>query len=503
MAAGRDASFGLDDLPDVYTLGPARLTAGLDRHSCVDLRAHYAVHGPLTPQSIDQLIRLAADVALTGRGGAGFPFARKLQAVRRSVQEHGVAPVVVVNATEGEPGSWKDKVLLGRAPHLILDGAALAAHALGATAIVVAIADGEPGARSIVSAVNQRRLPAATRVASLPHRFISGEGGALVRGLNGETPVPPGIKVRASDSGVGGAPTLLSNAETYAQLAVATRLGPRRYASVGTPDEPGTVLLTVTGAAARPSVVECPTGTVLGDLLRAHGSPIGPGVLVGGFHGRWIAADVADTVRLSRAGLARAGGTLGAGVVVPLPAGTCPLGETARVVQYLADQSAGQCGPCRMGLPNLASAMVALLAGVGDPAAVRAAAATVRGRGACHHPDGTADFAVSSLDVFADDLAAHRTARGCGRPVAGVLPLPRTVTAGSRRLQVDWTRCEGHGLCAHVAPELIQLDAHGFPTVPEIALPTALENAGRRAVARCPALALRLADDPARRPSPS
>src|SRR4051812_46717984 len=193
----------------------------------------------MPPLTLIDLVELAERISLRGRGGAGFPFGRKVRAVVESAQRRRTGTVVVVNATEGEPGSWKDKVLLSRAPHLILDGAALAAHALGATAIIVAVAEGEPGAQSIASAVRQRRLPAATRVVSVPHRFISGEGGALVRGLNGETPVPPGVKVRASDNGVDGAPTLLSNAETYAQLAIAARLGPQRYASVGAPGEPG------------------------------------------------------------------------------------------------------------------------------------------------------------------------------------------------------------------------------------------------------------------------
>ncbi|HET9516279.1 MAG TPA: ferredoxin, partial [Actinoplanes sp.] len=98
---------------------------------------------------------------------------------------------------------------------------------------------------------------------------------------------------------------------------------------------------------------------------------------------------------------------------------------------------------------------------------------------------------------FGDDVAAHQVGRGCGRPVLGVLPVPRATTSGTWRLAVDWTRCAGHGLCAHVAPELIRLDAHGFPVVPEETLPAALEKVGRRAVARCPALALRLAGDPA------
>jgi len=95
--------------------------------------------------------------------------------------------------------------------------------------------------------------------------------------------VPPGRKVRASERGVGGQPTLLSNAETYAQLAVLAMLGPAGYATAGTRDEPGTTLLSVGGCAARPAVVEVPLGAVL-DICEA-----GPaaGVLVGGYHGMW------------------------------------------------------------------------------------------------------------------------------------------------------------------------------------------------------------------------
>ena len=479
-------------VPVATALGPARLTAGFDRFRRLDLRAHRRVHPPLEPHDLARLIALAREIGLTGRGGAGFPFARKLEAVADSVRRQGTAPAVVVNATEGEPASWKDKVLLTRAPHLILDGAVLAARALDADRLVVAVADDGVGEQSVTDALAERSMAGHTRVVRVPHRFISGEGGALVRGINGLTPVPPGVKVRASDRGVDGAPTLLSNAETYAQLAIAVRLGARGYAAIGTPDEPGTVLLSVTGSAGRPSVVECPSGTPLRDVLAGCRAPVGPGVLVGGFHGRWLGPDAAYRAEVSRAGLARVHGVLGAGIVVPLGDGTCPVGEAARVVGYLAEQSAGQCGPCRLGLPELARRMAALLTGGGEPGPVRAAAAAVRGRGACHHPDGTADFVLSALDVFAADVAAHAAGHGCGLPVRGVLPLPRPVADGTRRLAVDWTRCEGHGLCAHVAPELIELDGMGYPRIPDRPLPTALEKPARRAVAMCPALALRL-----------
>ncbi|MEV0274328.1 NADH-ubiquinone oxidoreductase-F iron-sulfur binding region domain-containing protein [Hamadaea sp. NPDC050747] len=480
-------------LPEVAVIGPRRLTAGLDRLHRLDLRTHNEVHGALRPLSLDNLADLAELIELRGRGGAGFPFARKLRAVVASARRTGAGTVVVVNATEGEPASWKDKMLLARAPQLILDGAALAAYALRATEIVIGVADDGVSSRSVLAALAERSMPAATQVVAVPHRFISGEGGALVRGINGEVPIPPGRKTRASDSGVRGLPTLLSNAETYAQLAMAARLGPDGYSRLGTAAEPGTVLLTVGGAVATPYVVEVPLGTPLADVLDLCGVLAGPGVLVGGFHGKWITARAARSAQVSREGLAAVGGVLGAGVILPLSADTCALGEAARVVQYLAGESAGQCGPCRMGLPDVARALTSLTVGGGAAArdTVRLAAGAVRGRGACSHPDGTSRFAVSALETFADDLAAHLDGDGCGNPVKGILPIPGDDATGGR-LTVDWTRCDGHGLCAHVVPELIRLDANGFPAFPDTAVPPWLRPGAWKAVAMCPALALRL-----------
>ncbi|RKR87529.1 NADH:ubiquinone oxidoreductase subunit F (NADH-binding) [Micromonospora pisi] len=479
-------------VPPVATFGPARLTAGFSEFGRLDLLAHEEVHGEVDWLSIDGLIKLTEGMQLKGKGGAGFPFARKVQAVLDSARRQALAPVVVVNATEGEPASWKDKVLLTRAPHLILDGAAMVAYALDADEIVIGVADDGIGEASLAAALAERQMPVPTGIVTVPHRFISGEGGALVKGINGEAHIPPGVKKRASDSGVAGMPTLLSNAETYAQIAIGARLGPYEYAAVGTEDEPGTVMLTVTGAAKRPAVVECPAGTPLADILRLCEVPDGPGVLTGGYHGRWISAESAAKVLISRKGFAAVNGTLGAGIMIPLGEDTCPLGEVAQVVQYLAGESAGQCGPCRLGLPDLARSVDLIVAGTTAADTVRAAAGEVRGRGACSHPDGTARFATSALEVFAEDLAAHATRDGCGRRVKGVLGLPTSPETVSSRLSVDWSRCDGHGLCAHVVPEFIRLDGNGFPAFPPTPVPTWLEAGARKAVRMCPALALRL-----------
>jgi NADH:ubiquinone oxidoreductase subunit F (NADH-binding)/ferredoxin len=483
---------------DVLCIGQARLTAGLGRFQRIDLTTHQAVFGPLPRLTIDQLIEMAEQVGLRGRGGAAFPVARKLRGVLQSARERRKRTVVLVNGTEGEPGSAKDKTLMLRSPYLVLGGALVVARALRAKQIVVGVTRADVASSLSDAAMAEPDLKRLVRVVRVPDRFVSGEGGALVNAVNGKAALPPGRKTLPSDSGVDELPTMLSNAETFAQIAVLAMLGPEGYASAGTPEEPGTVLLTIGGSAERPAVVEVPSGLPLGYALDLCSASPADGVLVGGFHGMWLPTDAAYRVPVSRAGLAAVDGTLGAGVVLPLGEGTCPLGEVARVAGYLAKESSGQCGPCKLGLPGIARSLAALADGSGGVDALdtaRRGAAAVRGRGACAHPDGVFRFVLSALDVFSDDLTAHLFRGTCGRPVQGVLPLPPE--QGQTRLTVDWTRCRGHGLCAHLVPELVQLDAQGFPVFLDMPVPHWLRTEAQQAVRMCPSLALRLNTRPA------
>jgi NADH:ubiquinone oxidoreductase subunit F (NADH-binding)/ferredoxin len=478
--------------PEVLSIGPARLTAGLDRMERIDLDTYQSIFGQLPRLTVEQLIAMAQEVDLRGRGGAAFPVARKLAATAAASRARKRRPVVVVNGTEGEPGSYKDKLLLRRSPFLVLGGALLAAWALGAREIVIGVTDADLGRSLSELADAEPDLRRMLLVVLAPDRFVSGESSALVSAVNGRPARPAGRAVRASESGVDSRPTLLSNAETFAQLAVLALLGPENFASTGTPEEPGTVLLSVSGAAARPAVVEVPAGLPLGQVLDLCGAAPRDGVLIGGYHGMWLPPEAADHVPVSRAGLAAAGGTLGAGIVLPLGSDTCAMGEVARVAGYLAAESSGQCGPCKLGLPAIARALAAVADGSGGVEALDAArrsAAAVRGRGACGHPDGVFRFVLSALDVLTEDLTAHLFRGTCGRPVRGVLPLPADE---ARRLAIDWTRCRGHGLCAHLVPELIQLDRQGYPVPLDMPVPPWLEREARQAVEMCPALALRL-----------
>lgn len=506
-------SVSLPDVPEVRVVGLPVLTSGFDLVERLDLAMHLKVHGPLEPIAGEPLAALAEQVSLRGRGGAGFPFTKKLRAVAEAAIRRGVRPVVVVNGSEDEPACRKDTVLINRAPHLILDGALLAAEALGARTLVVGVTrdSTEASMRAALAERglgNRRGSGLRARVQRNPVRMVTGESSALVRSADGGPPLPPGRKAHTSEAGVGGAPTLLSNAETFAQLAVAARTGADRYRRTGLRDEPGTVLLTLSGAVTRPMVLEVPTGVPLRYVLQLAGAPpLPPGVLTGGYHGRWLDTATAHGAVVSRASLDACGGALGAGAILPVGPGTCPLGESLRVAHWLAAESSGQCGPCYLGLPAAARGLADVLDGGGPTAleALREVTRAVKRRGACKHPDGSAAFLESAIGTFTDDLAAHVLGEGCGRPVEGVLPLqdesPRGAAATGRRLAVDWTLCQGHGLCADIVPELIQLGPDGFPAVAEAAVPRYAEARAHRAVRRCPALALRVEEDPAPAPS--
>ena len=347
------------------------------------------------------------DAGLTGRGGAGFPTWRKLEAVATA----GGTPVVVANGAEGEPASGKDRTLLAYHPDLVLDGLRIVTRALGArTAHLYVGASAAAAIRPVLAA----RPELAVTVTVAPDRFIAGEESAVVAAVSGRPAVPADKRVRITTAGVGGAPTLVQNVETLAQIALIARHGAGWFRTAGTAGEPGTFLATISGAVAAPGVVEAGYGVPRGELVAAAGGATAPlqALLIGGYHGGWVPAR--PDLAMSRAALQPYGASPGAGIVLALPAGACGLAETARIATYLAGEVAGQCGPCINGLPRLADTLSALAgrhARPTLPAEVGRLTASVTGRGACRHPDGTARMIRSSLLTFEADVAAHLRGR--------------------------------------------------------------------------------------------
>jgi NADH:ubiquinone oxidoreductase subunit F (NADH-binding) len=254
--------------------------------------------------------------------------------------------------------------------------------------------------------------------------FVAGEARSVVRALSGGEALPPGRRTLPTDKGVDGHPTFLSNAETFAQIASLVQMGVAGYASVGAHDERGTTLLTVNGAVEKPGVYEVPLGTSLGALLHSAGSHPVAGLAVGGYHGAWVTPRT--EMPLSRAGLSKQGGVLGAGVVLVIDDSTCALGELARIGSWLSHQSARQCGPCMFGLPALTEDLVAIIRGKANAERpLFRHASMVSGRGACAHPDGAARFLTTGITALARDVDTHRRHGNCGRPLLGQLPIDR------------------------------------------------------------------------------
>jgi NADH:ubiquinone oxidoreductase subunit F (NADH-binding) len=374
------------------------------------------------------LIDLISSAGLRGRGGAGFPTAVKWRAVAGRTGPR----TVVANGTEGEPPSSKDRLLMGRFPHLVLDGAAIAAVGVGASDVTVCIArddrDAYEAVRRAIIEREQAEEGVPIRVAGTPPRYVAGEESALVHWLNGGPAMPTEVPPRPFERGVAGQPTLVQNVETLAHVTQIARFGAEWFRQTGTTDAPGTVLLTITGAVRAPGVTELPIGTPISRVIEAAGGPAAPlqAVLVGGFFGTWIDARDAAGLPLSREALAAVGAGPGSGAVVALPEGACGLAETARILAWFSAESAGQCGPCIYGLADLAR--VADLLAIGrasreDAQRLVRWAGDIEGRGACKHPDGAVRLLRSALDVFRDDVANHLAGRPCP-PVAPTITVP-------------------------------------------------------------------------------
>ncbi len=441
-----------------------RLLAGIPSRGALGLSEHFALHGalptiegrgPSRRGAASGLIDEVERAGLLGRGGAGFPTAAKLRAVAgvpRSALGRA-RPIVVVNGAEGEPASAKDRTLLRSLPHLVIDGAVLAATAVGAQDVLLGVCEFSPSALDAVaralgerggSGRGERVGGIQVQLRPVPNRYVAGHESALVNYLSGGPALPTFTPPRPFERGVRGRPTLVCNVETLAHLALIARYGSGWFRELGTPEQPGSALVTLAGSVAHPGVYEIEHGSPLPALLdAADGLTAQPrAVLLGGYSGTWIDGSHLREVALSDRHLSPFGASLGAGVVVVLSADACPVAELARLTRWLASQSARQCGPCVFGLDAIASAFEQLAGGVGNRPGggnglvegrrgrpfergrngrvargrnerdaidqrLHSLAGLVRGRGACSHPDGVARLVASGLEVFAQELADH------------------------------------------------------------------------------------------------
>ena len=387
-------------------VGTHRLFAAGTNAGRVD---HEHAFGPLPTHGIDaRFLDVLETAGLTGRGGAAFTSWRKVAATQNARSGALISPkaVVIANGAEGEPLGFKDKTLLAHAPHLVIDGLLTAARAVsGGRLYLYTTAVNFPSVeRAIAERPDARRI----RVVQAPETFISGEASAVVNRIATGSTLPLDKRRRLSESGLKGHPTLVLNVETLAHIALIARYGPGWFRAAGSARDPGTRLISVSGPTGE-LILEVAGDASLGEVLDSAG--IDPSavqaVLVGGYHGRWVKP---LNYRLSPIGPPSHTVRPRAGVLHVLPPEQCGLEATAQILGYLAQESAKQCGPCMFGLPAMARVLNEIAYGGRDPQLVRELSRlgnTVTGRGACHHPDGTAQLVSSALDTFSTDVKAH------------------------------------------------------------------------------------------------
>lgn len=373
-----------------------------------DLAAYRERGGYRLLADADELLAEVDASGLLGRGGAAFPLAVKLRAVRAN--GHSGGSVVIANGEEGEPASVKDRWLLRNRPHLILDGLRLATTLVGASLAYVLVADPD-SARSIESALSELDMrDVSIEVFAVQPGYVAGEETAAVQAINGGPAKPTDKPPRPFESGVGGRPTLVSNVETLANLAYIHGHGSAVFRSQGTAQSPGTFLATITGAGVPAVLYEIPHGLPFSELLAKHG--VSPdrlrGVLMGGYFAGLVNRRVLDTT-LDHETIRGIGSGLGCGAI-SLITDECPVAVAAAVAAYFDRENAGQCGSCFNGTAAMAAAAGALRDGVAttdDLDRLRRWSVVLRGRGACGTLDAACNVAATLLDQFPDEVARH------------------------------------------------------------------------------------------------
>ena len=329
-----------------------------------------------------------------------------------------------------------------------------------------------------------------------PDRFVAGEESALTRWVDARQSLPSFRPDKGTALRIGRKGALVHNAETLAHVAMIARTGPDAFRARGLVEDPGSTLITISGAVEHPGVVEVDRGTPLIDIVN-RATPIGPpqALLVGGYGGAWV-GPAHFTTPYASLSLRAIGAAAGVGIVIALGQEACGLMESARIAHYMAGESAGQCGPCVYGLPAIADDLTRLARGEVDPG-LRARLDRRLARG-----DGPGCLPAPRRRGQSGAQCARRVRRRCERacPPCAVRPLERQIAApfpanrrggtAMIRILVDPVACDAYGYCAELLPEAISLDEWGYPIVDGKPLPPTSSEAAKRAARDCPRRAI-------------
>ncbi|MGQ9492312.1 MAG: NADH-quinone oxidoreductase subunit NuoF [Anaerolineae bacterium] len=408
---------------------------GLPRSESIDTYlangGYEALRKVLREYTPEQVIEIVTASGLRGRGGAGFPAGRKWAFIPKDPQ---IEKYVCVNTDEGEPGTFKDRELVEKDPHQVIEGVIIASYAVGAHRAFVYIR-GEffLGVKRWIKAIDdayakgflgKNILGSGFSLDLSVHRgagaYICGEETALIESLEGKRGQPRKKPPYPANVGLWGKPTLVHNVETLANVPHIINRGVEWYASIGTPKSTGPKIFCISGHVKNRGIFELPLGTSLREIIYEHAGGMAfdkklKAVIPGGASTPMLTPDQLD-IPMAFETLEAAGTMLGTGAIIVMNEDTCMVDVARRLMRFFAHESCGHCTPCRTGTQRMLALLENLEQGKGkaeDIACLEEIASKMRGLTFCPMGDAAANPILSSLKLFRNEYEYHVKYKRC------------------------------------------------------------------------------------------
>jgi len=465
LAVGQEEADPAPDLEVDQREGPVREFLADQRHlateECgrldpIDIEQYMASGGfkalarVKKDMSPDAVIALIDRAGLRGRGGAGFPSARKWQAVSAA---EGDKKYIVCNGDEGDPGAFMDRMLLESFPYRIIEAMAIAAYAVGASEGFLYIRAEYPLAVKRISEAlaicDQLDLLGDLKLSIKEGAgaFVCGEETALLESIEGRRGMPRLRPPYPAESGLWGRPTLVNNVETYALIPWIVRNGADRFALLGTEQSKGTKVFALAGKVRRGGLIEVPMGITIREIVERIGGGLADdrklkAVQVGGPSGGCIPAELADTP-VDYEALDQLGAIMGSGGLVVLDQDDCMVDIARYFLRFTQDQSCGRCTFCRVGTREMLDILDHLCEGTAsadDLERLERLAHQIKAGSLCGLGSTAPNPVLSTLRHFRHEYEAHVE----GRCPAGRCP-------ALSRYEIT-EKCIGCAICAHQCP---------------------------------------------------
>ena len=438
----------------------------IDPHNMEDYLAiggYSALTKTLFNMQPEEVIEEIRQSGLRGRGGGGFPTARKWESCRNAPTSDGIR-YVICNADEGDPGAYMDRSLLEGNPHSIIEGMIIGAYAIGSHEGYVYVRHEYPLAVTNLSiAIKQARecgllgenilgsgFDLDIKISRGGGAFICGESTALMASLEGKIGEPRPKHIHTVVSGLNGKPTNLNNVETWANVPLIINRGADWYSRIGTDSSKGTKIFSLVGKINNTGLVEVPMGITLREIIYDIGGGIPDGkkfkaVQTGGPSGGCLPESLIDLpVDFDR--LTKVGSMMGSGGMIVMDEGTCMVDIARYFIKFLTEESCGKCVPCREGLDRMLDILTDITEGKGqkgDIELLEELCGLVKEASLCALGNTAPNPVLSTIRYFRDEYEAHIREKRCP---AGVCRVLITFT-------IDEQKCTGCRVCARECPQ--------------------------------------------------